>query len=177
MKLEVNPIQIRAHYETLSFMMRGLHESEKQLFNKTDDWDSIKEAYMGHVIEMQETANGTCLLAMVDDEPAGFIFGYEDEEDESRIEAYEGKDLYVSDGYIAPQYRRLGIYQKMNEMLEHIYIEQGVRRIIRFTLTSNKRMQHFLEGQHYQPVRLLYEKWLMPDGQTIDPLELTPGSE
>jgi len=177
MKLDLKRINIRDHYEVISAMMRGLHESEQELFNKTDDWDSIESGYMKHVIEMQETANGTCLLALAEEQPAGFIFGYEDEEGESRIEAYEGKDLYVSDGFVYPQFRRLGIYQQINEALEQIYIDQGVRRILRFTLSSNTRMQRFLEAQHYQPVRLLYEKWLTPDGKDIDPLILTPPEE
>ncbi len=174
MNIEIRPVQIRKYQEVISAMMRALHESEKELFNKTDDWDQIEQNYMTHVCSMQEEANGTCLLAFADGVPAGFIFGYEEEEDESRIEAYEGKDLYVSDGFIYPEYRRHGIYRQMNEQLEQLYIARGVRRILRFTLTSNTRMQEFLEKQQYQPVRLLYEKWLSPDGKSVDPLKLTP---
>ena len=170
----IQAVKIKEHYQLVAELMRGLHESEKELFNKTDDWDAIETNYMRHVIEMQEDCNGTCLLAYVDHEVAGFIFGYEEEEDESRIEAYEGKDLYISDGYVLPQYRRMGIYKQLNDQLEAIYVAQGVRRILRFTLTSNTRMQQFLEQQNYQPVRLLYEKWLTPDGKGIDPLKLTP---
>ena len=170
----IKTIEIKDHYTLIASMMRGLHESEKELFNKTDNWDAIEANYMRHVIEMQRDYEGTCLLAYVDGQPAGFIFGYEDEEDESRIEAYEGKDLYVSDGYVLPAYRRMGIYKQLNDELEALYIERGIRRILRFTLTSNTRMQRFLEQQQYQPVRLLYEKWLTPDGKGVDPLKLTP---
>ena len=172
--MEIRSVRISEHYDSISDMMRGLHESEKELFNKTDDWDSISDNYMQHVINTQENYNGTCLVAYIDGRAAGFIFGYEEEDDESRIEAYEGKDLYVSDGYVKPEYRRLGIYRELNEKLEAIYIQQGVRRILRFTLSSNRRMQAFLERENYQPVRLLYEKWLSPDGQSVLPLKLTP---
>lgn len=174
MNIAIQSIQIRDHYPLISAMMQGLHESEKELFNKTDDWQTIAHSYMQHVIGMQEEQNGICLLAFAGADPAGFIFGYEEEEEEGRIEAYQGKDLYVSDGYVWPAYRRLGIYRQLNDKLEALFIARGIRRILRFTLTSNTRMQQFLEAQQYQPVRLLYEKWLQPDGQTIDPLELKP---
>lgn len=175
MEYEIKPVRIRDHYTVISDMMRGLHESEKQLFNKTDDWDVICNNYMKHVMEMQDDYQGTCLVGYVAGQPAGFILGYEEEEDESRIEAYEGKDLYVSDGFVYPEYRRIGLYRAMNKMLEEIYIERGVRRILRYTLTSNLRMQRFLEQEQFQPVRLLYEKWLTPDGKGVVPLKLSSG--
>lgn len=174
MHLEIKAIAIRDHYTTIAAMMRGLHESEKELFNKTDDWDAIEQSYMKHIIEQQEEAAGTCLITLADGVPAGFIFGYEEEEGESRIEAYDGKDLYISDGYVYPQFRRLGIYKKMNGAIEEWYIALGIRRILRFTLASNTRMQQFLGKEQYQPVRVLYEKWLTPDGTEVDPLKLTP---
>ena len=175
--IEILPVSIRTEYAAISMLMRRLHESEQELFDKTDDWDVIEESYMRHAIEAQEGCNGTCLLAYADGAPVAFIFGYEEEEDDSRIEAYTGKELYISDGYVLPQYRRAGLYGQMNEQLEAMYIAQGVRRILRFTLTSNTRMQGFLQRQGYQPVRYLYEKWLTTDGKAIVPLILTPPAQ
>jgi GNAT superfamily N-acetyltransferase len=173
MNISITPVIIREHYEVISDMMLGLHESERALFDQTDEWFRIRENYMRHVMEMQEACDGTCIVAYVDGVPAGFVFGYIDEEDEdSRIETYTGKDLYISDGYVAPAYRRMGLYKMMNAALERIYVDRGVRRMLRFTLTSNVRMQQFLEGQGYTAVRYLYEKWLTPDGQSIIPLGL-----
>ena len=170
MNITITPVSIREHYAVIDEMMRGLHESERALFDKTDEWSKICTRYMRHVIQMQEECEGTCLVASVDDVPAGFVFGYIDEDDEdSRIETYAGKDLYVSDGYVAPDYRRMGLYKQMNAELERIYIARGVRRMLRFTLTNNMRMQHFLAGAGYTAVRYLYEKWLTPDGQDVLP--------
>jgi hypothetical protein len=67
----------------------------------------------------------------------------------------------------------MGFYAKLNEAIEQHYIAQGVRRITRMTLTGNTRMQHFLEKEGYQPVRIFYEKWLSDDGQQANPLKLT----
>lgn len=174
MHLEIEEVVIKDYYETLSAMMRELHRSEKELFDKTEDWDNIAVDYLKHVMNMQEEAAGICLLAWVDEEPAGFMFGYEEEADESRIEAYIGVDGYISDGFIYAHYRRHGIYKKLNSKMEELFISRGIRRIIRFTLTSNTRMQQFLESKQYQPVRLLYEKWLDTDGITVLPLMLSP---
>jgi ribosomal protein S18 acetylase RimI-like enzyme len=90
----------------------------------------------------------------------GFILGYIEVPDDSRIEIDTGKELYVSDGYVVPQYRKQGIYKKMNELLEQKYAAKGVRRITRFTLVNNEPMKKFLGSSGYKPTRILYEKWL-----------------
>ncbi|NLR56789.1 GNAT family N-acetyltransferase [Chitinophaga polysaccharea] len=168
--ITIQPIQIREHYALINSMMEQLHISEKEFFLKTAAWESIAADYMQHVIDTQETCEGTCLVAYVDNTPAGFIFAYLEETDESRIEDYTNDTLYVSDGYVDKAFRRQGIYRLMNEELENIYIAKGIRRIVRYTLTNNHRMQRFLDTQHYTPVRLVYEKWLTDDGKNTLPL-------
>lgn len=170
--ITIKPIRIRDHYALISGMMEQLHLSEKEFFLKTATWESIAVDYMQHVMETQETCDGTCLLAYVDETPAGFIFAYLEEADESRIEDYTNDTLYVSDGYVAAEFRRQGIYKLMNEELEGIYIEKGIRRIVRYTLANNIRMQQFLASKDYEPVRLVYEKWLTEDGKK--PIALFP---
>jgi GNAT superfamily N-acetyltransferase len=159
-EIQIKDVQIRAHQDVMDEFMQGLHESEHQFFDKTAPWDEIRESYMQHIIAMQEEYEGTCLIAYVNGQPAGFIFGYLEEEDESRIETYTGKILYVSDGYVAPAFRRLGIYKKMNSQLEQKYIHMGVKRMTRFTLVNNEPMKAFLSRSSYQPTRILFEKWL-----------------
>ncbi|WP_160711606.1 GNAT family N-acetyltransferase [Chitinophaga solisilvae] len=170
--ITITPIHIREHYTLMSGMMKGLHESELDYFHQTARWEHIAGDYMQHVISMQESNNGSCLLASWNGEPAGFIFGYTEEPDESRIEAYTGDTLYVSDGYVAPEFRRLGIYRALNAELEKIYIAQGIRRMVRYTLSNNYRMQQFLSSQQYEPVRIVYEKWLTADAK--DHVKLFP---
>jgi len=163
-------IRIASHYAEMAELMRGLHISEKEFFPGTADWDDIAAHYMQHVIDMQDECEGTCILAKSGDTAVGFIFGYIESPDDSRIEDYTGDTLYVSDGYVMPAYRRHGIYRAMNEQLEAHYVEKGVRRMVRYTLTNNNRMQTFLESKDYTAVRLVYEKWLSPDGKHIVPV-------
>jgi ribosomal protein S18 acetylase RimI-like enzyme len=158
--LEIRPIIIADHYQVMNDLMRKLHDHEYLLFKKTASWDDIEVSYMRHVMAMQEECDGTCLVAYVNGIPAGFMFGYLEEQDDSRIEVYEDAQLYVSDGYVDDQYRRQGIYRKLNEELEKVYIAKGVKRIVRFTRVNNDRMKQFLEGKGYEVTRLLYEKWL-----------------
>ena len=165
-KIEIKAISIKEHYEAISTLMRGLHGNEHDLFDKTANWDDIEKNYMQHVIEMQEECEGTCLVAFSNQQAVGFIFGYLEEQDESRIEVYTGNELYVSDGYVLPEFRRQGIYRKMNEMLEDIYIKKGVRRMTRFTLVNNENMQQFLQSSGYEATRILYEKWLTDEGKS-----------
>lgn len=163
--ITITPIRIKEHYALLAAMMKELHLSELAFFPQTAVWEDIQDNYMQHVISTQEENDGTCLLAAKDGEPAGFIFAYVEEPDESRIEAYTGNTLYVSDGYVAPAFRRMGIYRQLNDALEAIYLQKGIRRIVRYTLSNNFRMQQFLASQQYEPVRIVYEKWLTPDGK------------
>ena len=115
---------------------------------------------MRHVITMQEENEGLCLVAFKGAEPLGFMFGYLEEQDDSRIEVYTGKELYISDGFVYPDYRRQGIYHKLNQRMENHYITLGVRRLTRFTHVSNTGMRQFLENEGYMITRLMYEKWL-----------------
>ena len=159
-KIEIKPVKITDNYAIISAMMQELHLHEHSLFDKTAAWSDIEDSYMRHIIQTQEECDGTFLIAYVNNVPSGFIFGYIEEQDDSRIEIYEGKELYVSDGYVAKEFRGMGLYRKLNEQLEQIYISKGVRRICRFTLINNTRARHFMEKQGYVVTRLLYEKWI-----------------
>jgi len=158
--LEIKPVKVAEHYKDISAMMHELHLHEHSLFDKTAAWSDIESAYMRHIITMQDECDGTCLVAYLDGVPNGFIFGYVEDQDDSRIEVYQGKELYISDGYVAKEARGNGIYRKLNTELEHIYIEKGIRRICRFTLINNTRARGFLDSEGYVVTRLLYEKWL-----------------
>jgi ribosomal protein S18 acetylase RimI-like enzyme len=156
----IKPVIIADHYAEIAQMMHELHKNEHRLFSKTANWQDIEAGYMRHIVQMQQECDGICLVAYANDAPAGFIFGYIEEPDDSRIEIYEGKELYVSDGYVGEQYRRQGIYHQLNEELEQSFTAMGVKRITRFTLVNNTGMRQLLEKEGYQITRLLYEKWL-----------------
>ncbi len=160
MEIDIKEIKISEHYSQIAGFMHELHKHEHQLFEKTADWSDIEQRYMRHIISMQEESDGVCVVAYINGVAAGFIFGYVQEQDDSRIEIYEGKELYVSDGYIAETFRRMGIYRKLNDYLEQLFIKNGVRRITRFTLVNNVRMRQLLEEEGYIVTRLLYEKWI-----------------
>ena len=159
-QVEIREIQIADNYEMMSGMMHELHKNEYTLFDKTASWHDIEGNYMKHVINLQQQNEGMCLVAFKGNEAIGFIFGYLEEQDDSRIEVYTGKELYISDGYVVPQYRRQGIYHQLNAWMEDYYINLGIRRILRYTLLRNAGMRQFLENQDYFVTRLLYEKWL-----------------
>ena len=158
--LEIVSVRILDHYQASAKLMHELHIHEHSLFDKTADWADIETSYMRHVVAMQEENDGLCLLAYLNGAPVGFIFAYVEGQDDSRIEIHEGKELYVTDGYVMEEYRRLGIYSMLNEMLEKHYIDKGIKRMIRFTLVNNTRMRQFLENEGYGVTRLQYEKWL-----------------
>jgi GNAT superfamily N-acetyltransferase len=158
--IAIKAILIKDHYSEVEDMMRGLHENERDIHSKTAHWEEIKNSYMRHVINMQDECNGVCLVAYKDDVALGFIFGYAEEPDDSRIEEYTGKELYVSDGYVYPEYRKQGIYKLLNSKLEKHFTEMGVKRITRFTLAINNTMRSLLEKEGYSITRVLYEKWL-----------------
>lgn len=157
--LQIHPVNIADHYEVVANLMRLLHENELSLNPRTAYWPNIEANYMRHVMAMQEDCEGHCLLASVESMPVGFMFGYLEYENDSRIEANKGPELYVSDGYVLPEYRRQGIYAQMNKMMEQHYSTMNVSRILRFTHANNANMQSFLEHNGYTVTRLLYEKW------------------
>jgi GNAT superfamily N-acetyltransferase len=158
--LEIRAVKIAEHYDVISKMMHELHLNEYSLFEKTASWQDIETHYMQHVITMQDEQDGLCLVAYLGDEPVGFIFGWVEDQDNSRTEVYTGRELYVSDGFVEAKHRRQGIYHALNEKLEQHYVALGIRRITRFTLVRNTGMRMFLDNEGYFVTRLLYEKWL-----------------
>ncbi len=161
MTIRIEQISVRENLVLLDPLMEGLHESERGMNPGTARWDDIREGYMRHILQMEAEEEGTCLLALVDDEPVGFMFGFvEDADVDSRFETYKGKILYVSDGYVKPEFRRLGLYRTMNGMLEQIYYEKGIRCIQRLTLAKNIPMQKLLEDSGYELLRYMYVKHL-----------------
>lgn len=159
-KVTIKPVIIKDYYSTISEMMDGLHANERSLNKRTAQWKEIESNYMQHITDMQEEQGGLMLIAYVGNKPAGFIFGYTEEDDDSRIEESTGNLLYVSDGYVYPEYRKKGIYKLLNQHLEQHFVSQGIKRICRYTLINNHDMQRFLERAGYATTRLLYEKWL-----------------
>ena len=168
----IKSIIIKNNYSLIEAMMHALQKSEQEMNSMSAEWKSIKANYMSHLINCQDENNGTCLVAYENSEALGFMFAYTEEQDESRMEKYEGEELYVSEGFIYPAYRRLGIYKQLNDTMEAHYIAKRIRRITRFTLFSNTRMQKFLEKNGYQATRILYEKWLDESGENVVKIEL-----
>jgi len=158
--VSIRAVKIVENKEVIGAFLEALHENERVLFDKTAKWRDIELNYIRHLIAMQQEQAGYCLLAQVGDLPVGFIFGYLEDEDDSRFEISVGEILYVSDGFVQPEYRNLGIYRKLNDQLESHFKTKGVKRMMRFTLQNNGPMKHFLDRQGYKVTRLLYEKWL-----------------
>ena len=158
--VEIKEESIREKKAVISSLMSGLQQSEYEYFDKSAPWNNIEKNYLHHMMSMQEDCAGTCLIAYDGTIAVGFIFGYVEEPDDSRIEIDRGKELYVSDGFVLPEYRKQGIYKKLNERLEQKYIQKGVSRITRFTLVNNQPMKNFLSQSGYHATRILFEKWL-----------------
>ncbi|WP_294331627.1 GNAT family N-acetyltransferase [uncultured Chryseobacterium sp.] len=160
MEYTIRKINIKENLSLVDELVGELHLSEKEMNSHTADWPLIRENYLRFMSECEEENNGTFLIAETEGRAIGFIFGYIDENDDSNFELGDANDLYVSEGYVKPEYRKQGIYFALNEAFETAYKEDDIRRIYRFTLCSNHTMQSWLSTQGYSPVRMMYEKWL-----------------
>ena len=159
MNYEIKKINIAENLPIVDELLGELHDYERELSDKTANWQDFRESYIRHMIECEEENEATFLTAFVDGKAVGFLFGYVEDEDDSNFEVGDGKDLYVSEGYVKSEYRKHGIYTALNQHFEESYNNLNIRKIYRFTLTNNTRMQRFLESQGYKATRILYEKW------------------
>ncbi|GEN77127.1 GNAT family N-acetyltransferase [Chryseobacterium hagamense] len=160
MEYTIRKISIKENLLVADELAGELHLSEKKMNKHTADWPVIRENYLRFMIECEEENKGTFLIAETEGRAIGFIFGYIDEKDDSNFELGDADDLYISEGYVKPEYRKKGIYAALNETFEAAYKDDNIRRIYRFTLCNNHPMQSWLAKQGYAPVRLMYEKWL-----------------
>jgi len=160
MNYSIRKIKITENLPIVDKLVGELHVSEKELNSKTADWSTIRDNYLRFMAECEKDNDGTFLIAEIDGKAIGFLFGYVEEKDDSNFELGDADDLYVSEGYVKQEYRKQGIYSALNKAFEEAYRNHNIRKISRFTLCNNHTMQSWLSGQGYQPVRLLYEKWL-----------------
>ncbi|KAB1230392.1 GNAT family N-acetyltransferase [Chryseobacterium viscerum] len=160
MNYSIRKIKIKENLPIVDELVGELHVSEKTLNDKTADWSQIRESYLRFMSECEEENEGTFLIAEIDGNAIGFLFGYIEERDDSNFELGEGDDLYVSEGYVKKEFRKQGIYSALNKAFEEEYEGYKIRKIYRYTLCTNDTMQSWLSSQGYQPVRLVYEKWM-----------------
>lgn len=153
-------ILIKDNLTIVDELVGALHVSELSLNIKTANWNYIKKDYLQYMMECEEEADGKFFVAYEQQKAIGFIFGFVEVKDNSNFEIGEGNDLYISEGYVNETYRNLGVYGKLNNAFVESYSKQPIRRIIRYTLSNNKTMQHWLENKGFNAVRLVYEKWL-----------------
>ncbi|UKB80526.1 GNAT family N-acetyltransferase [Chryseobacterium sp. MEBOG07] len=160
MNYSIRKIKINENLPIVDELVGELHVSEKTMNDKTADWSQIRESYLRFMSECEEENEGTFLIAEIDGKAIGFLFGYIEERDDSNFEPGEGDDLYVSEGYVKKEFRKQGIYSALNKAFEKEYEGYKIRKIYRYTLCTNDTMQSWLSSQGYQPVRLVYEKWM-----------------
>lgn len=160
MEYTIRKIHIKENSSIADELVGELHLSEKEMNPNTADWPMIRENYLRFMAECEEENDGTFLIAEAEGQAIGFIFGYIEERDDSNFELGDADDLYISEGYVKPEYRKQGIYSALNAAFEEAYKDYSIRRIYRFTLCSNHTMQSWLSKQDYSPVRVMYEKWL-----------------
>jgi ribosomal protein S18 acetylase RimI-like enzyme len=160
MNYSIRKIKINENLPIVDELVGELHVSEKTMNDKTADWSQIRESYLRFMSECEEENEGTFLIAEIDGKAIGFLFGYIEERDDSNFELGEGDDLYVSEGYVKKEFRKQGIYSALNKAFEKEYEGYKIRKIYRYTLCTNDTMQSWLSSQGYQPVRLVYEKWM-----------------
>ncbi|WP_426478019.1 GNAT family N-acetyltransferase [Chryseobacterium sp. CBSDS_008] len=160
MNYSIRKIKINENLSIVDEMVGELHVSEKEMNNKTADWSQIKENYLRFMSQCEKENDGTFFIAEVHGKAIGFLFGYIDERDDSNFELEKGDDLYVSEGYVKKEFRKQGIYSALNTAFEKNYEDYKIRKIYRYTLCTNDTMQRWLASQGYQPVRLVYEKWM-----------------
>lgn len=159
-QITVALISIKDNLTTIDELVGALHLSELSLNTKTANWKDIKNEYLQYMMECEKEADGKFFVANRHDKAIGFIFGFVEYKDNSNFEVGEGDDLYISEGYVDAAYRNIGIYEKLNNAFVESYSKKPIRRIIRYTLSNNKTMQHWLVNKGFSAVRLVYEKWL-----------------
>ncbi len=159
-RINIRSLDIIAERSTAATLLAALHESEQALNRHTAAWTAIGQQYLDYIAECINEYDGLFLLAEAEGKPIGFIFGYIETQDESNFEEGDGDDLYVSEGFVEPAYRKQGVYSLLNQAFEQHYSSFKLRRIFRYTLVNNEPMHYWLQKQGYQPIRVVYEKWL-----------------
>jgi ribosomal protein S18 acetylase RimI-like enzyme len=137
---------------TLLKGIEGIQETERAVADTRLPGAEIAEAYLSELEKETKAKSGAIYVAKNGDDTAGFIACWIERE-ENVAETPESNTYgYISDAYVAPEYRNQGVFRRLSEQAEsHLKQNEEVKIIRINVLADNETALRAYENTGYKP--------------------------
>jgi ribosomal protein S18 acetylase RimI-like enzyme len=141
-----------ADKEALLKGIEGIQETERVVTDTRLPGAEIAEPYLLELEKETKAKSGAIFVAKSGSDTAGFIACWVERE-ENVAETPESNTYgYISDAYVAPEYRNQGVFKKLNEQAEaHLKQNEEVKIIRINVLADNVTALKAYENTGYKP--------------------------
>jgi ribosomal protein S18 acetylase RimI-like enzyme len=100
------------------------------------------------------------LMACLSGAPIGYIAAYPESDPDELIEPDTRPHMFVSDLFVLPNWRRMGVAARLVEALENEFRQRSMARIRICGVASNEAALGFYKKAGFNPYEVVYEKLL-----------------
>lgn len=145
-----------AAISTLNAEVHKLHaEAEPRFFKPPSE-----ETFPPRTVQaVMERADHFFYLAVVDDQPAGYVY-FEIRRLEENPFCYAVDQAYIHQLGVSPEFQGLGCGKKLMEAVKAMAVERNLQMIALDTWAFNHHAQGFFASQGYERFNFRYWTWL-----------------
>jgi ribosomal protein S18 acetylase RimI-like enzyme len=147
---------------TLVAFAEAIQDFERETNPNLHPGEVIARAYTAWMTGEVKANGGIILIARDDQTPAGFVCAWPAIDDDQLVKPEARAHAYVSDLYVAPQYRRQGLASSLLEAAEAEMAGRGCTRLRICAKASNQAALGCYAGFGFIPYEVILEKPISP---------------
>lgn len=170
-KLPEGTLEVRAcredDFPAIVAFVAMIQEYEREVESNRRLGGLIAVPYAHHIKSATSADDGVMLMACISDAPVGFIAAYPETDADELIEEKKRKHGYVSDMFVLPNWRRMGVGSKMLSTVEAHFRARGIERLRINGVSLNKAALGLYERYGFRSYEVMYEKNIPQTAQAI----------
>lgn len=163
-KLPENSLQIRPCQEedfpAVVAFVAMIQEYEREVEPNRRLGGLIAVPYAHHIKSKTASAGGIMLMACIAEAPVGFIAAYPETDDDELIEEASRKHGYVCDLFVLPNWRRMGVANRLLGAVEAHFRKEGIQRLRICGVAVNKAALGLYERYGFHSYEVIFEKMI-----------------
>jgi ribosomal protein S18 acetylase RimI-like enzyme len=156
MSITIRPRTAEDRQALLGFI-HALQEAERAMHESRLPGDEVA----GLCYEKLLDRGAEILIAEIEGEPVGFVSGWLDEDDDPLQTAEWRRHGYVSDVFVAPEWRGRGIGQQLLRAMGDRLRDQGARRLRICALAANETAVDAFRRFGFAPFEITFDRPLV----------------
>ena len=155
--LEVRPYEQEDFPAVVGFIAMQ-KDAEREILPIRRQGGLVAVPYAHHICSQCTKADGALFIAALAKAPIGFIAGWPSEDEDDLLEEEARIHGYVSDIYVLPNWRRMGVAEKLLAKLEAHFRNLNITRLRIGGLTKNETATALYQNCGFRAHETVFEK-------------------